>query len=242
MAAGGDLEQHTLHPTDSGTPQGGILSPVLANLALDGLERCFQTAFPKTAEAARPKSIWSAMRMTSLSLAAPRPCWTTAVRPLVEQLLRERGLALSPEQTTITHIADGCDFLGSHHAQVSGVSAPHPGQTARPAVPHEGPATHAAPHCDARRRPHLPAQPDPARMGVVLSSRQEWANLPHGSSARSSTRSATGPHADIATKAPAGLPPAIFGRTKDASQCFQVRWRGNDTPCFTPHRCGASGM
>jgi RNA-directed DNA polymerase len=44
----GYLEQNTLHPTDSGTPQGGIISPVLANLALDGLERCLQTAFPKT--------------------------------------------------------------------------------------------------------------------------------------------------------------------------------------------------
>src|SRR5207237_4938272 len=43
----GYLEQNTLHPTDSGTPQGGIISPVLANLALDGLERCLQTAFPK---------------------------------------------------------------------------------------------------------------------------------------------------------------------------------------------------
>ena len=36
------------------------------------------------------------------------------VKPLVEAFLRERGLELSQEKTVITHIADGCDFLGQH--------------------------------------------------------------------------------------------------------------------------------
>jgi hypothetical protein len=36
----------------------------------------------------------------------------TEVRPLVEQCLRERGLTLAPAKTTLTPIADGCDFLG----------------------------------------------------------------------------------------------------------------------------------
>jgi len=35
----GYIEKHVLHPTEEGTPQGGICSPVLANLTLDGLER-----------------------------------------------------------------------------------------------------------------------------------------------------------------------------------------------------------
>src|SRR3990172_9944980 len=34
----GYLEKGALHPTEEGTPQGGVISPVLANLALDGLE------------------------------------------------------------------------------------------------------------------------------------------------------------------------------------------------------------
>jgi RNA-directed DNA polymerase len=36
------------------------------------------------------------------------------VKPLVEQFLHARGLALSPQKTRITHIEDGVDFLGQH--------------------------------------------------------------------------------------------------------------------------------
>lgn len=43
----GDMEKHAFHPTEEGTPQGGIASPVLANLALDGLERRLKEQFPK---------------------------------------------------------------------------------------------------------------------------------------------------------------------------------------------------
>jgi RNA-directed DNA polymerase len=42
----GCMDQGTLYPTEAGTPQGGIASPVLANLALDGLERELRRHFP----------------------------------------------------------------------------------------------------------------------------------------------------------------------------------------------------
>jgi len=42
------MENHVLHPTEEGTPQGGIISAVLANMTLDGLERRLRERFPKT--------------------------------------------------------------------------------------------------------------------------------------------------------------------------------------------------
>jgi RNA-directed DNA polymerase len=43
----GYMERNVLHPTEAGTPQGGICSPVIANLVLDGLEARLRKAFPR---------------------------------------------------------------------------------------------------------------------------------------------------------------------------------------------------
>jgi RNA-directed DNA polymerase len=42
----GYMDQRILHPTEEGTPQGGIISPVLANMALDGLEKLLREKYP----------------------------------------------------------------------------------------------------------------------------------------------------------------------------------------------------
>ena len=46
----GFMENRTLFPTEAGTPQGGIISPTLANLTLDGLERLLKETFRMTAD------------------------------------------------------------------------------------------------------------------------------------------------------------------------------------------------
>lgn len=44
----GFIDQNTLHPTEAGTPQGGVISPVAANLTLDGLEAVLRERYPQT--------------------------------------------------------------------------------------------------------------------------------------------------------------------------------------------------
>jgi RNA-directed DNA polymerase len=51
----GYLEDATFHPTLAGTPQGGVISPVIANLALDGLEEAARAAVPDRVEGVRSK-------------------------------------------------------------------------------------------------------------------------------------------------------------------------------------------
>jgi RNA-directed DNA polymerase len=43
----GYMEKYVFHETVDGTPQGGIISPALANFALDGLEHLLRERFPK---------------------------------------------------------------------------------------------------------------------------------------------------------------------------------------------------
>jgi RNA-directed DNA polymerase len=49
----GVMEGETLFPTEEGTPQGGVISPLLANIALHGFETAITTAFPKEVEGKR---------------------------------------------------------------------------------------------------------------------------------------------------------------------------------------------
>ena len=107
----GFVYQNELFPTDAGTPQGGIISPVAANMTLDGLEARLAEKFP----AAK----WTGLKMNMVRYADDfiitghsRECLESEVKPVVVEFLAERGLVLSPEKTRITHIKDGFDFLG----------------------------------------------------------------------------------------------------------------------------------
>jgi RNA-directed DNA polymerase len=109
----GYMEKTVLHPTDDGTPQGGIISPVLANLALDGLEQAVKGLF--TRQEHRKAKVYIARYADDFIISgSSRELLEEVVKPRVIELLRERGLELSEEKTSITHIEDGFDFLGQH--------------------------------------------------------------------------------------------------------------------------------
>ncbi len=99
----GFMDKHRLFPTEAGTPQGGIISPVLANMALDGMEKIL-----------RPFKMVNMVRYADdFVITGPtKEMLEYEIKPLIERFLRERGLTLSPEKTRITHIRDGFNFLG----------------------------------------------------------------------------------------------------------------------------------
>lgn len=107
----GFVYQNELFPTEAGTPQGGIISPVLANMTLDGLEAMLAEKFPKA------KRMGLKMNMVRYAddfiITGNSKEWLEQeVKPAVVEFLAKRGLVLSPEKTKITHIGEGFDFLG----------------------------------------------------------------------------------------------------------------------------------
>src|SRR2546425_7478100 len=97
----------------------GVLSPALANCALDGLERLLQEKYPA---GKRLKSLGGEKPCVNLVRYADDFVLTSKskellegeIKPLVEQFLQERGLELSPTKTVITHVEHGFDFLGQN--------------------------------------------------------------------------------------------------------------------------------
>jgi len=110
----GFMEKQVLHPTEEGTPQGGICSPVIANLALDGLERKLLERYPKPKTGYNAKVNFVRFADDFIVTGISKELLEQEVKPLVEQFMRERGLTLSAEKTVITHIEDGFDFLGQN--------------------------------------------------------------------------------------------------------------------------------
>ena len=107
----GFVYRNELFPTEAGTPQGGIISPVLANMTLDGLEARLAEKFPKARQ--RGLKMNMVRYADDFIITGHSKQWLESeVRPAVVEFLAERGLVLSPEKTKITHIEDGFDFLG----------------------------------------------------------------------------------------------------------------------------------
>lgn len=109
----GFLYRQRLYPTEAGAPQGGIISPVLANLTLDGLEAALRDTFPRKYGGSAAHQVYLVRYADDFIITGDsKEVLETQVQPLVAQFLRERGLELSPEKTRITCITDGFDFLG----------------------------------------------------------------------------------------------------------------------------------
>jgi RNA-directed DNA polymerase len=103
----GYVEKKRLYPTRKGTPQGGIISPTLANMTLDGLERIVRDAVPR-----RSRVNFVRYADDFIVTGKSKRLLEKVVKPAIEAFLEERGLTLSEEKTSITHIKHGFTFLG----------------------------------------------------------------------------------------------------------------------------------
>ena len=114
----GYMDKHVFHETTEGTPQGGIASPALANMALDGLERILKEKYPsrklKSLGNKNPSVNFIRYADDFIVTSRSKDLLEREVKPLIEQFLRERGLELSPTKTVITHVKTGFDFLGQN--------------------------------------------------------------------------------------------------------------------------------
>lgn len=104
----GYMESSTFYDTDSGTPQGGIISPILCNMTLDGLE----TVVLKGRDKKRRKLNVIRYADDFIVTGASPELLLNEVRPAIEAFLAERGLNLSEEKTRLSHIDEGFNFLG----------------------------------------------------------------------------------------------------------------------------------
>ncbi|MGV8656556.1 group II intron reverse transcriptase/maturase [Pseudomonas aeruginosa] len=115
----GVVHKGQLQATDAGTPQGGIISPTLANMVLDGLESGLKQYLGR-AKAKRLK-IHVVRYADDFVITGDSPeVLADEVKPWVEQFLAVRGLRLSPEKTQIVHIDQGFDFLGWNFRKYDG--------------------------------------------------------------------------------------------------------------------------
>ena len=106
----GYVEQEVFHATERGTPQGGVASPLLANIALHGMEEALGVKYDSRGQLVGKRAV--------VRYADDFVCFCESrqdaeqVQKILVEWLKERGLTLSEEKTRIVHLTEGFDFLG----------------------------------------------------------------------------------------------------------------------------------
>jgi RNA-directed DNA polymerase len=109
----GYLENGVVRETPFGTPQGGVISPLLLNIALHGLEAALGVERNHQGRVVGKRAV---VRYADdlVVFCESREDATLVAEQILPAWLAERGLALSAEKTRIVHLTDGFDFLGFH--------------------------------------------------------------------------------------------------------------------------------
>lgn len=115
MLKSGILQKGEIFDSDKGTPQGGVISPLLANVALTSLDNfCYQQyGYPQTQKGYTRKVNPMVRYADDFVIVCKTKRTAEQVKAEIsEHLANEIGLTLSEEKTSITHITKGFNFLG----------------------------------------------------------------------------------------------------------------------------------
>jgi RNA-directed DNA polymerase len=107
----GVLEEGVWQPTEVGTPQGGVISPLLLNIALHGMERALGVIHNSRGNVIGKRAL--VRYADDFVVFCETEKDARRVRDiLLPEWLAERGVRLSEEKTRIVHLREGFDFLG----------------------------------------------------------------------------------------------------------------------------------
>jgi len=116
----GYIHQGVFYDTEAGTPQGGIISPLLANIALHGMEEALGIKYRWHKDSKKERGGWWC-NSTNRSLVRYADDFVIlteskedaeVARTTISEWLSKIGLGLSEEKTRISHLTEGFDFLG----------------------------------------------------------------------------------------------------------------------------------
>jgi RNA-directed DNA polymerase len=106
----GYVDKGAFYETETGTPQGGIISPLLANIALHGLEKALGIKYDNRGQLISKRAI---VRYADdfVVFCETKDDAEQSVE-ILKNWMKDRGLTLSDEKTKIVHLTKGFDFLG----------------------------------------------------------------------------------------------------------------------------------
>jgi RNA-directed DNA polymerase len=111
----GVVEQGRLHRTEDGVPQGGVVSPLLLNVALHGMEQAAGVRYYPTGNSAG-KAVAGSPVLIRYADDFVALCHTRQqaleVKARLAAWLAPRGLSFNEDETRVVTLADGFDFLG----------------------------------------------------------------------------------------------------------------------------------
>lgn len=101
------------HSTDAGTPQGGVISPTLCNIALNGIEAAIHEVYPvnKNVKGGKTK-VYVCRFADEMVITGRNEEILLHVKEIIQKFLAIRGLELKEAKTRLVKIQDGFDFLG----------------------------------------------------------------------------------------------------------------------------------